>query len=118
MLHKKCEVGGGGEGGCKGMLFFHNQQGCKSFFSNLENLSFFSFAIQDSFLSNFGFAGYFLLFFYPRPLIFVMVHPLCPANYSVSLPESVGMRSHLMGVVKPVAQGWGYSKFTLSSQSL
>ena len=52
--------------------------------------------------------------------IFVTLHfgTLCPVNYSVSLPESVGMRSHLMGVVKPVAQGWGYSKGTLAHYPL
>ena len=45
------------------------------FFPTLKTFLSFSFAIQDSFLLNFGFAGYFFLFFDPRPLAFVMVHP-------------------------------------------
>ena len=102
MHHKKCEGTGGGGLSGKVCYFFTTSRGARVFFTNLENLSFFFFCN----------AGFFFMKFWFCRIFF-------PANYSVSLPESVGMRSHIMGVVKPVAQGRaGYSKGTLSSQSL
>ena len=116
MLHKKCEGGGGG--GVKVCYFLTTSRGARVFFPTLKTFLSFPLQYRILFYEILVLQDIFSCFFYPRPLTFVMVHPLCPANYSVSLPESVGMRSHLMGVVKPVAQGWGYSKGTLSSQSL
>ena len=39
-----------------------------------------------------------------------------PNTLQCITPRVCRMRSHIVGVVKPIAQGWGYSKATLSSQ--
>ena len=74
MHHNKCEVGF-----LERYVIFHNQQGCKSFFSTLEIFLSSSFAMQDSFLLNFDFAGFFFQFLDSLPppprFTFVMVHP-------------------------------------------
>ena len=46
----------------------------------------------------------------PPPFTFLMVHPRHPANYSVSLLQSVGMTLHRVGVITQLAQGVGLFK--------
>ena len=86
----------------KEYYFFHNQQGCHMFCTNLEILFSPSFAMQDSFFYIFflhNFPPVFGAGAPPPPFTFLMVHPSRAANYSVSLPQSVGMRSHRLGAV-------------------
>ena len=63
--------GGGGEGGVglsgfRYVIFFTTSRGAR-FFSNLENHFLASFAMQDSFFLNFGFAGFVSVFGLPPP---------------------------------------------------
>ena len=121
MHHQKYEGGGGGgEFLERYVIIFSKPAGVQDCFSNLENL-FFCFLCNAGFLFlKFWFCKIFSRFLDPPP-----PPPLRISNgaslmscYLQCIPESVGMRSHIMGVVKPIAQGWGYSKATLSSQSL
>ena len=76
---RKMKWGGGGGDPWKGvLLFFPNQQGCKIVFPTLKTFFSVSFAMQDSFFLDFGFARFFFRFLdFPLPptSTFLMVHP-------------------------------------------
>ena len=60
MDHYNANRGGGGEGTFwKGMLFFSKPAGVQDFSPTLKTFFSASFAMQDSFLLNFGFAEFF-----------------------------------------------------------